>query len=223
MALQMSVKHRQISKAQSNLMIVIAIATIVSIFSLFAFRSMAIKFLYQNRAINEKNQVVKQLEDNYTAAQTLIGQYQVFADSNPNILGGSVDGQGNHDGDNSRIVLDALPSKYDAPALATSIEKVLTGRNVSITSIELKDDAVSNPDEPQSDPKAQPLVFAFNSESTYLTARKLILDFERSIRPFDITGLELGGKDNQFTVKATASTYYQPAKSLNLEAKKEVE
>jgi hypothetical protein len=222
MAAMKSVKHLQIDKAKSRMLIVIAVAAALSVFSLYTTKLMISKANYQRKAINEKHKVVKQLKDNISASSSLINQYKLFADQNPNVLGGSVTGSGPLDGDNGRITLDALPSKYDAPALATSIEKILLDRGVAIQSIDIIDDQASNPDQPSAKPEPAPLTFSFEAGSDYKNSQLLIKDFERSIRPFDVTSLELTGTDTSLRVKAGVTTYYQAPKSLSLTITKEV-
>lgn len=217
-----SIKHLLIDKANSTMLAVVAVAAFVTVFSLFATKYMIEKANYQRRAINAKHKVLDQVKANITASQSLITQYKVFAKENPNVLGGTIDGKSNLDGDNARVTLDALPSKYDAPALASSIEKLLLGRNVAIGGIDVKDDQSANPDQAQAQPTTMPANFSFEASSSYATIQQLIQDFERSTRPFDITSLEISGTDANLRVKASAITYYQPAKSLKLSVTKEV-
>lgn len=222
MATNTSIKHLQIDKAKSRVLAVVSVAAIITIFSLFVTKSMLTKANYQRRVINEKHKVVSQLKDNIESTKALITQYKTFAEQNPNVLSGNVSGNGNLDGDNARITLDALPSKYDAPALASSIEKLLLERNVSIQSIDVTDDQAGNPDQAQAVPVATPVSFSFEAGSDFKTSQQLIMDFERSIRPFDVVSLELSGTDTSLKAKVGVITYYQPAKSLSLKVTKEV-
>ncbi|MGH9638093.1 MAG: hypothetical protein ACRD72_24920, partial [Candidatus Angelobacter sp.] len=134
---KVSVKHVQINKNQSTMLALIAGAVVVVVFGLFATRAMVVKGLYQRKVLHARRDTAATLKSNYTAAQNLVNQYKNFATQDPNILGGSVAGDTFIDGNNPRIILDALPSTYDAPALATSIEKILTtGDTVSIDSLQ---------------------------------------------------------------------------------------
>jgi hypothetical protein len=218
-----SIKHIQMDKNQSTMLGVIAIAVAVTIFSLFATKSLVSKGLYQRRVLQAQHKVVSQLKDNEKAATTLFSQYSsAFAGQNPNMLGGTLTGAGNLDGDNPRLVLDALPSTYDAPALATSLEKVITGRSVAIKSITVTDDSNAYPDQPQASPKPQAVAFSFEGGSNYQQAKQLLQDFERSIRPFDLNTLQIEGTDNSMKLTVGMTTYYQPARSLNLQPTQEV-
>lgn len=218
-----SVKHVQIDKNQSSMLAVIVLATVLAVFGLFATKSMVEKGLYQRRVLHARRDIVATLKSNYTAAQTLVNRYNVFQQQDPNVLGGSVSGNGAQDGDNARIVLDALPSDYDVPALATSIEKVITERGVSINSLSITDDPASNPDQPEGQPQSKPITFSFQASTNYDGAAKLLQDFERSIRPFDLNTLEITGTDQTLSLSVGMTTYYQPAKSLDLTPTKEVQ
>lgn len=217
-----SVKHLQLDKSQQSMLAVIAATVVIVVFCLFATKAMIVKGLYQRRVLNARHQVVSQLKSNYDSAQKLVNQYQVFADQDPNMLGGSATGGGNLDGDNARITLDSLPSTYDAPALATSLEKIMTGRHVTIDSISVTDDPVANSDKAQASPAVKTITFNFEGTADYNTAAKLLQDFERSIRPFDLNSLEISGTDNAMKLTVGMTTDFQPPKSLDLTPTKEV-
>lgn len=219
---KVSIKHMQIDKSQSKMLAVIVAAVVIVIFGLFATKAMVVKGLYQRRVLNAKRDVVSGLKSNYDAAQSLFTQYKVFADQDPNILGGTVAGATSLDGDNARITLDALPSTYDAPALATSIEKILTGQTITINSISVTDDPTTNSDQPEASPQTKTVTFSFVGTTNYKAASQLLQDFERSIRPFDINTLEISGSDTSLKLTVGMTTYFQPAKSLDLKPTKEV-
>ncbi|HEX5448050.1 MAG TPA: hypothetical protein VFW90_02510 [Candidatus Saccharimonadales bacterium] len=218
-----SSKRLQLNKSESTMLAVVAITVILVIFGLFATKAMISKGLYQRRALDARRQVASQLKDNYSASQTLVTRYKVFASQDPNMLGGSfTQSGGSLDGDNAQLVLAALPSKYDAPALASSIEKLLSDRNVSIDSLSVTDDPSTYSDKPQETPNTVTVTFSFVGSTNYQSARKLLQDFERSIRPFDLNTLEITGSDNALKLTVGMTTYFQPAKSLDLTPTKEV-
>jgi hypothetical protein len=219
---KVSVKHLQIDKDQSTMLAVIIAATVLTVFSLIATKSLVSKGLYQRRALSARRQVVATLKSNYGSAQTLDTQYKVFAAQDPNILGGSASGSGNTDGNNPRIILDSLPSKYDAPALASSIEKLVLGRGGTINSLTVTDDPTTNSDAAQAQPTSKPMAFSFDATTNFANATLLLQDFERSIRPFDLNTLQISGTDNALKLTVGMTTYFQPAKSLDLTATKEV-
>lgn len=222
MAIHSSGKYLQLSRAQQEMLAIIAIAVVVCVFSLVGFKTMLGKGNYQRKVINEKHKIIKQLEANYTAAKALSTQYGTFAALDPNIIGGKSGGSGGQDGSNPQIVLDALPSKYDAPALASSVEKLLNADSASIRSINVKDDPANNPDIAVPQPSPHALSFSFEAATSFSSAQQIFKDFERSIRPFDVTKLEITGSDNALILNVNMNTYYQPAKSLDLPATREV-
>jgi hypothetical protein len=211
-----SIKHVQIDKSQSTMFAIIAVAVFFCVFGLFATKALVSKGLYQRRALHAERDVAATLKSNYTNAQTLLTQYNVFAKEDPNVLGGSLNGSGINDGDNPRIVLDALPSKYDVPALASSIEKVMSARNVTFNTLNITDDPSGNSDQPQARPSSTAIPFSFEGTTNYKTAQQLLQDFESSIRPFDLNTLEIDGTDNTLKLTVGMTTYFQPAKSLDL-------
>ena len=137
-----SVKHVQIDKANSRMVAIVAMAAFVVVFSLVASRALLGQRSYQARVIAGKQKAVKQLKDNITSVDSLVKSYSVFVSSSTNVLGGNSTGTGAQDGDNAKLVLDALPSQYDFPALATSLEKILTSKNYKINSITGTDDEI---------------------------------------------------------------------------------
>jgi hypothetical protein len=238
-----SVKHLQISKSQSSMLGVIVAATAIAVFGLFATKALIVKGAYQRRALHARRQVVDQLKDNYKAANQLFNQYQVFASQDPNVIGGKATDNGSgsssditykcsdktksgstgsQDGNNPQIVLDALPSTYDAPALASSIEKILSGQQVAFESLAVTDDPSANSDQAQANPQSKAIPFQFEGNTTFDGGKKLLQDFERSIRPFDLNTLEITGTDQKLRLKVGMTTYFQPSKSLDLQATKEV-
>lgn len=217
-----SIKHVQIDKARNNMLIVVAIASIVTAFSLLSAKALLSQSSYQHKVLKEKNKAIKQLKTNINAADTLKSQYDVFEAQDPNIIGGqggTNPGNGPNDGDNARIVLDALPSQYDFPALTSSIEKIVTQENISVQGIGGTDDSAAvgtGASDSGGQSQAAPITFSLSALTDYNHSLSLIKDFERSIRPFDITNLTLSGSSKDINVTIQANTYYQPGISLQI-------
>lgn len=143
MGMHVSVKRLQIGKANSTIVIAVGIAAFALAFSLVAARSLIAKQSYQNKVAGAREDARDQLTANIAAVSDLKTKYSEFVDRQENIIKGNSQGNGERDGDNGRIVLDALPSKYDFPALASSLEKILVDRNYGITRITGTDNEVS--------------------------------------------------------------------------------
>lgn len=218
--LAFSTKRLQINKANATMITVVAITSFVVIFSLVAIRALAGQRAYQGRVIKEKTIAKNQLDANIKATETLAESYQNFIQTSENLLGGNPNGTGELDGDNAKLILDALPSKYDAPALAASLEKILSDKNYKIEDINVVDNEVQEQTNVSSpNPQAVDVPFEITVKGSYPALQKLVSDLQRSIRPFQIQTLDFSGDDSELKVKITGKTFYQPEKNLNITTK----
>jgi hypothetical protein len=212
MATQLSTKHVQIDKTQAVMLGFVVGASVITMFALVASKTYFAQAKYLNKVAGKKETAVKQLKDNKAAVSTLVKSYQSFASQNPNLIGGVNSGSSERDGDNGRLVLDALPSKYDFPALATSLEKLLAG--YTINSISGSDDVAAQTDGSVTAPVTMP--FTLDVSSDYAGIQKLSTTLEKSIRPFQITSIKLSGTNTILQATIKAQTFYQPEKNLKI-------
>lgn len=215
-----STKSIQIDKNQSAILGAVVVATIIAVFCLTSAKVLLNQALYQRRVINARNASAKQLEDDVSDAGKLSDQYKtVFLGSdNQNIIGGNSnvgDSAAPPDGDNGKIVLDALPTKYDFPALLTSMSNLLDTDGVGAQSIGGSDQATTFSSDPSYNPQTNNIDLTISGATTYTGAKKLLNDLERSIRPFDVSHLTLSGNESALTMSLNVTTYYQPAKVLS--------
>lgn len=210
-------KRSLINKANSTIVVTTALAAFVVVFALVASQSLIGQIAYQNRVIDAKKQALKTLKADLEARDSLVESYKEFVSNQINVLGGQAGGTGERDGDNAKLVLDALPSKYDFPALTTSLEKVITDQNLGILAIAGTDQEIDEADN-QTSPNPQPVPMPFQLQVTgsYTSVQGLIDVLLRSIRPFQIGTIELSGDENSMTTSISAQTYYQPEKSLDI-------
>jgi hypothetical protein len=250
MKVNVSIKHLQIDKDNNLMFIAVAIASILVVFSLVSAKTLLGMSSYQHKALKAKNVAIKKLQANVKAADELKKQYDNFEKQNPNIIGGvggldvaqAIAEQGEQagsvklndktlnlsgqDGDNAKIVLDALPSSYDFPALISSIEKVANQDHIPLQGVGGTDQGSTTapdgtPVTSSATAQAQAIAFSISSQTDFHTVQTLINDLERSIRPVDVTQLTLSGSGNNLTVSAQANTYYQAPISLKI-TKKEI-
>lgn len=215
-----SIKHLQISKANARIVAIIALAAFLTTFSLLASRALLNQRSYHARVISEKSQASARLKDNLEAVQSLQSSYGQFIAGSPNLIGGDPKGTGDRDGDNAKIILDALPSKYDFPALTSSIEKLLVERNFKPENITGTDDELGQTASSTSpNPAPVEIPFQVTLTSNYTALNSLIQVFERSIRPIHITAVTYTGNDSATQLVISAKTYYQPSKSLDITTK----
>ncbi len=211
-----STKRVMIDKANVTVVIAVSIAVFVTIFCLVASKALLSQRAYQARVIGAQEQARDQLQANIKAADALTTSYKAFASAPQNVIGGSATGSGERDGDNARIVLDALPSKYDFPALATSLEKLIKGQNLAIASITGTDDESNQQATSASDsPKPVEMPFKVSVSGNYDSVQNLIKVFELSIRPININQLTFkASQGGSLSLDVDAKTYYQPEKGF---------
>jgi len=214
-------KRTLIDRANSSLVIIAGVAAFVTVFSLIATKTLISQATYQNRVLKAKHEAVAQLRSDITAANQLETSYQAFTTTTQNVIGGDPQGSGEKDGDNAKIILDALPSTYDFPALANSLEKLIQDANgLSITNINGTDDeATQGANTSSAKPTPVPIPFQIGASGSYQSVQALVSEFERSIRPVQIQTITISGDQANLTLNITAQTYYQPAKSLNISTK----
>lgn len=193
------------------------VAAFVVVFTLIAGRSLVSQMNYQNRVVSAKKLALNRIKDDLSARSSLRSTYNNFIAQNPNVIGGNITGTGDKDGDNAKIILDALPSKYDFPALTTSLEKLITDQNLKIMSISGIDEEASqaaNATSPNPQPIAMP--FQIQVNGSYQSVQGLVDVMLRSIRPFNVQTIELTGDQGNTTARIAAETYYQPEKNLKI-------
>lgn len=218
--LPISTKRLQIDKANTRIVTIIAVAAILTTFSIVASRALLSQRSYQARVIVEKEKAAKQLKINRENLERLKTSYLAFVSTPQNIIGGDSKTNGEKNGDNAKIILDALPSKYDFPALASSLEKVLDERNFKVESITGTDDELTQAAQTSSpNPTPIEIPFELTVNSDYNSLRSLVEVFELSIRPMNITSLTLSGDNTSAQLGISAKTYYQPAKNVDITKK----
>ncbi|MBL8121291.1 hypothetical protein JNM87_00890 [Candidatus Saccharibacteria bacterium] len=215
-----SAKRVLIDKANSTVVIVVSIAAFLTVFSAVATKAFISQAAYQNRLIDSKRKALTQLQNDLKAVDQLKTSYYDFTGRPQNAIGGNPLGADTKDGTNAKIVLDALPSKYDFPALTTSLEYLLSTQGVKINSISGTDDEVaqgSNESSPTPEPIAMP--FQLSVTGDYDRIKGVIDVFEKSIRPIQLKKIDVSGRQDNISLSIDAQTYYQPAKSLNITMK----
>jgi hypothetical protein len=240
MAMGVSVKRIQIDKANSTIVIAVAVAAFCLAFSLISARALIARQSYQNKVKDAREKALEQLKENIEAVEDLKVKYSEFVSRSENLIGGSSAGTGERDGDNARIVLDALPSKYDFPALASSLEKMLTDRNYKILAITGTDDEANQNGAPvdTSNPAAAaavaaaaptttatptapvgsavPMPFELGAEGQYDAITALLDVLRHSIRPIQAQTVTLTAVEGAIQLTITGQSFFQPERTLNV-------
>lgn len=209
-------KRSLIDKANSNIVAITAVGAFLVVFSLVATRSLWAQKTFQDKVISKQKATVKQLDQNKENVAKLKANYSLFISKPENIIKGNPQGTGDRDGDNAKIVLDALPSKYDFPAFITSIKKLIGMKNLTLQSITGTDDEVAQNKLTES--KMVEIPFTFSSEvGDYAQVKELLLATQQSIRPIKTNKLSLtGGQSGKYQVRVDAVSYYQGSKGITV-------
>lgn len=217
----LSTKRLAISKANAQMVAAVGVASFVTVFCLIASKAVFSQNQYQGRVTKAKETAHKQLQDNLSAFDTLVASYKTFDGKKTNVIGGSKDGAGDNDGSNSKIILDALPSSYDFPALTSSLEKIANDRHLNLADISGTDDQLNQQSNLSSDsPEAVQMPFTLGiKNANYTSVQDLVKALQHSIRPMQIDTMDLTGGSSDMTLTLTAHTFYQPGKSVNISTK----
>ncbi len=217
----LTTKRLEISKANAQIVGVAAAAAFVTIFCLFAFKAEFSQNRYNARVTTAKEKAHHQLQNNIQTSEKLSKSYKKFDSQDPNIINGNPSGTGDNDGRNSKLILNALPSAYDFPALASSIEKILTNGGFNVTKVSGIDNQLSQQSNANSpNPQAVSMPFSFEvSNANYASLGQLMAKLQQSIRPIQVDSIDLSGGATSMTLTVNAHTYFQPAKNVNITKK----
>lgn len=205
---KVSNKHLLVDKNNTTILYAAAITVAVVIFCAVVINSLAGQISYQNKVIGLKDKASTQLQANITAADAVVEAYSQFESAEESIIGTA--------DKNSKIILDALPSKYDFPALTASLEALVRDSGaalVSITGTDQEAEATQN----SINPTPIEVPFQISATGNLSAIKLLVTNLELSIRPIDILSITLSAKASQVQVNISAITYYQPEKLLDID------
>lgn len=198
MKLKASITKRQaIQNARTVILAAVVASAVVVSFSIIG-----VKFLwdlrgFQQRVIARKETARDQLNDNLENAKQLESSFNEFEKGNVN----------------AQEVLDALPSKYDFPALATSIEALALRTGLILDSFS-GDDMGSAAEATSSDPQPLEIPFTMSVLGSYENIKAFLDTLDRSIRPMQLRTIELSGADENMKADISMVTFYQPKVSI---------
>lgn len=204
---KLSIKHVQIDKAHLQMVVMVSVATVVVVFTLFAGQALLKQISYQNKVLALRSKADKTLQANVKSAQTLQTAYKAFDDSQESVLGNSQK--------NAKIVLDALPSKYDFPAVVSSISYLANISGVALADVSGTDLELTAEQQSIS-PKVVDIPFTLTVKGSYASVQNFVTNMQKSIRPFQIIDATFKGSESDMSMTINAKTFYQPEKQLQL-------
>jgi len=215
-------KRQQIENAGRSMFVWVAIASVAVSICIVTAQFLFQKWEYNNHVLSAKYKAADQLKKNITNAKQLQDAVNALV-SNDDLASVKT----NTDDPNTKSVLDALPSNFDATAWATSLQKAILSRSgVAIEGINVPSDqdqtttggntGTTSTTSSKNDPTPQEMKFDVTVSGSYDKIRNTLLDLERTIRPIKITSVTLDGDDAAMTATVSGVTYYQPSKTATV-------
>lgn len=195
-------KRQQIEKSNSTIVLSMALAAFIVSFSLVTVNFLWDLSSHNRRVISKKSEAKNILEQNVENVEPLITSFNLFE-------AGDV---------KSDTVLDALPSKYDFPALATTMESLVKDSGMTLESFSGDDEEEAAVQE-ETAPSPIKIEFTLSVSGNYEDFQDLVDRMERTIRPMRVNNLEIKGSDDALKATLKVTTYYQPATTLNVETR----
>ncbi len=212
-----SLKYDIIDKDSTKILITVGVTAFIVIFCLFAMKALISQSSFNAKVISSKEKALDQIEANRKAVEDLRATYSSFVGQKQNILGGSSTGTGPIDGNNAQLVIDALPGKYDFPALSSSVEKILKDGGYTIDSIGGADEGASETTTAANGSVEIP--YSFSVSASVENTKNLLDTLERSIRPIYVTGLSFQSTDIGLRSTLGIKTFYAPEKIFEVKSK----
>lgn len=219
-------KRQQISHANRVMLLWIAGVSIVVGVSVVLIIFLVQKIIFDGRVIAEKNHTVSVLEKNLKTVEPLKDNVRVLdtnealksvrlSDTKPAV----------------QSVLDALPADPNSTALASSLQlKLLTGvSGVSIETLSVapvsdgSTTVAAKSGKTSSTSSARSIDFSFSVSTlkgNYTALQQVLEKLEKSIRPINATTVTVEAQGSKLIMTVKGSSYYEPAKQVELTQKK---
>ena len=211
-------KKTQLANTNNLQVIWLSVAIFIVIFCFFGVKSLYSEGQYQNRVIKAQNSTLSTLSDNLASVSQIEKSYEAFNNLPQNILGGNPSTTGGNNGNNSKIILDALPNNIDVPAWSLNINNLdsLLEQQPSFITLDPSDVAVDQTTVAPSlkpVPIAIPLAGSFSADPNSIGG---VLDsLYTSLIPIQVNSINivagLPGTSAKVTFKANAN-YQAPYK-----------
>ncbi|MDB5184089.1 MAG: hypothetical protein JWO07_770 [Candidatus Saccharibacteria bacterium] len=217
-------KRQQISHASQMMFLWIAGVSVVVGFCIVLIIFLGQRIWFGEKVITAKNTTASVLQKNLDTVQSLKDNVRVL-NTNEALMSTRL-----NDTDPAiQSVLDALPADANSTAMASSLQTKLIGGVPGVTIESLKVDPVSGVETSatdttvsNSDPSSNTIGFSFavsTPVSSQDSLRQVLLNIEKSIRPFNITSLSVESQGQRVVMTAIGVGYYAPAQTVQLSQK----
>jgi hypothetical protein len=212
-------KRQQITRANQAMFLWVAGAAVVIGFSVVIGIFLWQKIAFSEKVISAKATTAKTLTKNLEVVDTLRSNVRVL-DTDENLKATRL----KDDDLPIQSVLDALPADANSTALGSSLQaKLLSGVNgVTLESIKVEPVAGIETDVESTSANlnaTNQINFSFSvsvNSNNPNALRDVLLRLERSIRPINITSLDVESQGARLVLSASGHAYYEPAKSIQL-------
>lgn len=213
---EISMKKLALTKANAQIIAVTAIAAFITVFCLVGANYLLGLRSYQAKIITADHSADANLIVDNIAKSKLVHAYENFVDQNPNILGTN-NQTGAYVYNNATIILDALPSTYDFPALTSYLQQLSKVGGLTLSSIGGNDQSatISSTQSSAPAPVSMPFTITVN-QASFQSIQSLFSTMLASIRPLQIDSIDISGADTNITLTINAHTYYQPSKQFKI-------
>ncbi len=205
----------QIEKDMKTVIIAVGVACFALLFAILSINTLIGQMDIQNNVISSQKLAYNNLIVDKKSIKSLISSYSKFVNRPVNVIGGTTQNNNGNNGDNAKIILDALPSSYDYPALLSSVQNLLSSTGVTINSISGADTPPASGNATASS-SPQAMSFSFSVTAPISGIQSVFSSLEHSIRPFQIQNIELSGDQSNLTLQISAQTFYQPPIIFNI-------
>ena len=204
-------KRQMISKANRNMFIAVALASMVLGFAIVGSVFLIKKGVFNNKVIIEKQKTVKTLKAsnaNYPELETNIKNMRLNKELETlfrDIL------TGDEDEDILRIIPNSLPSVSNYAALGASIsDRLLDINDITIQSVRIgRGGSSSIGSSTQSTGLAKPIEYHFSVYGPITATREVMENLEKSIRIIDVSKMTLTySRTDRLTLDVTGNAYY---------------
>jgi cell division protein FtsB len=216
-------KRTQIAKANRTMFLWVSIVSVILGVALVASIFLVQKIVFNEKVLAEKAKTVSTLEKNNVNIKKLEENIRAL-DTNADLSKVKV----NSDDQAIQVILDALPSEANSPALGASIQNKLLDGIPGLTIVSLQVDPVLGVE--TLDPSTQTttvvaplgqsaITFRFAVSGSETALKTALTNLERSIRTINISSLRIESQGTSQLLTVQASAFYEPARVVELKEK----
>jgi len=216
-------KRTQIAKANRTMFMWVAIVSVVvgiaSVTSIFLVQ----KIIFNAKIQTEKNKTIATLKTDNNNIADLEAQVRVL-DTNQALI----DSKASPTDQPVQVILDALPSDANSPALGASLQNKLLAGIPGLTLETLQVDPVAGVESLSTDTttvQAAPtsgssdqsqITFRFSVSGPDTALKKVLTNLELSIRTIDVTSLKIESQGSNQLLTVEARAFYEPVRTVQL-------